>query len=112
MIDPPVKVGVIGCGAQGKNHLNVIRELPPETAIVSALCDLSPDRYRTQGRCGPRHAQLATSRDACARRTRLGDCRYNTKHPYADGSSGIGSRCRCALRKTVHEEFGGGNGGA
>ena len=46
MIDPPVKVGVIGCGAQGKNHLNVIRELPPETAIVSALCDLSPDRLQ------------------------------------------------------------------
>ncbi|MYE91270.1 Gfo/Idh/MocA family oxidoreductase [Candidatus Poribacteria bacterium] len=46
MIDPPVKVGVIGCGAQGKNHLNVIRELPPETAIVRAFCDLSPDRLQ------------------------------------------------------------------
>ena len=38
MIDPPVKVGVIGCGAQGKNHLRVIKELGMESAIVSAFC--------------------------------------------------------------------------
>ena len=46
MIDPPVKVGVIGCGAQGKNHLNVIKELGTETAVVSAFCDLSPERLQ------------------------------------------------------------------
>ena len=46
MINPPVKVGVIGCGAQGKNHLNVIKDLGTETAIVSAFCDLSPERLQ------------------------------------------------------------------
>lgn len=46
MIDSPVKVGVIGCGAQGKNHLNVIKELGTETAIVSAFCDLSLERLQ------------------------------------------------------------------
>ena len=46
MIDPPVKVGVIGCGAQGKNHLRVIKELGTEAAVVSALCDLSSERLQ------------------------------------------------------------------
>lgn len=46
MIDPPVKVGVIGCGSQGTNHLRVIKELGTETAVVSALCDLSPKRLQ------------------------------------------------------------------
>ena len=46
MIDPPVKVGVIGCGAQGKNHLRVIKELGAETAVVSAFCDLNPERLQ------------------------------------------------------------------
>ena len=46
MIEPPVTVGVIGCGAQGKNHLNVIKELGTEMAVVSALCDLSPERLQ------------------------------------------------------------------
>ena len=46
MIDPPVKVGVIGCGSQGKNHLSAIKELDTEIAIVSAFCDLSPERLQ------------------------------------------------------------------
>ena len=46
MIDPPIKVGVIGCGAQGKNHLRVIKELGAETAVVSAFCDLNPERLQ------------------------------------------------------------------
>ncbi len=46
MIDPPVNVGVIGCGAQGKNHLRVIKELGAETAVVSAVCDLNPERLQ------------------------------------------------------------------
>ena len=54
MIDPPVKVGVIGCGAQGKNHLNVIKELGTETAVVSALCDLSPERLQNAKEVWPR----------------------------------------------------------
>ena len=54
MIDPPVKVGVIGCGAQGKNHLNVIKELGTETVVVSALCDLSPERLQNAKAVWPR----------------------------------------------------------
>ena len=54
MIDPPVKVGVIGCGAQGKNHLNVIKQLGTETAVVSALCDLSPERLQNAKEVWPR----------------------------------------------------------
>lgn len=46
MIDPPIRVGVIGCGAQGQNHLRVIKELGTETAIVSAFCDLSSERLQ------------------------------------------------------------------
>ncbi len=46
MIDPPIRVGVIGCGAQGQNHLKVIKELGIETAVVSACCDLSPERLQ------------------------------------------------------------------
>ena len=46
MIDLPVKIGVIGCGAQGKNHLRVIKELGTATAVVSALCDLSSERLQ------------------------------------------------------------------
>ncbi len=46
MVESPVKVGVIGCGAQGSNHLNVIKELGTEMAVVSAFCDLSPERLQ------------------------------------------------------------------
>ena len=44
MINPPIRVGVIGCGAQGQNHLRVIKELGVEAAVVSAFCDLNPER--------------------------------------------------------------------
>ena len=54
MIDSPIRVGVIGCGAQGKNHLRVIKELGTETAIVSAFCDLNPDRLRDAKEMWPR----------------------------------------------------------
>ena len=47
MVSQPIQVGVIGCGAQGTNHLRVIKELGVETAVVSALCDLSPERLQT-----------------------------------------------------------------
>lgn len=46
MVNRPIQVGVIGCGAQGKNHLRVVKELGTETAVVSAFCDLSPDRLQ------------------------------------------------------------------
>ena len=47
MANQPVRVGVIGCGAQGKNHLRVIKELGTEIAVVSAFCDLSPERLES-----------------------------------------------------------------
>ena len=46
MTNRPVQVGVIGCGAQGKNHLQVIKELGEETAVVAVFCDLSPERLQ------------------------------------------------------------------
>ena len=46
MIDPPIRVGVIGCGAQGSNHLRVIKELGAETAVVRSFCDLNPERLQ------------------------------------------------------------------
>ena len=46
MISQPIQVGVIGCGAQGQNHLKVIKELGAETAVVSAFCDLNPERLQ------------------------------------------------------------------
>ena len=46
MASQPIQVGIIGCGAQGKNHLRVIKELGQETAIVSACCDFNPERLQ------------------------------------------------------------------
>lgn len=46
MESQPIQVGIIGCGAQGKNHLRVIKELGEETANVSACCDLNPERLQ------------------------------------------------------------------
>ena len=66
MIDPPVKVGVIGCGAQGKNHLSVIRELGIETAVVSAFCDLSPDRLQDAREMWPQALATNDSKEMLA----------------------------------------------
>ena len=46
MIDQPIHVGVIGCGAQGQNHLRIIRKLGTEVAVVSAFCDLNTERLQ------------------------------------------------------------------
>ena len=54
MKDQPIRVGVIGCGAQGQNHLRIIMELGAEVGVVRAFCDLSPDRLRNAKRLGPR----------------------------------------------------------
>lgn len=59
MIDLPVKVGVIGCGAQGQNHLRVIKELGAEIAVVSAFCDLNPERLQNTSKMWPQ--ALATN---------------------------------------------------
>ena len=107
MIDPPVKVGVIGCGAQGKNHLRVIKELGAETAVVSAFCDLNPERLQNAKEEWPQ-AQATDNvkfiaenglfpRDACARRTRLSNRCHNAEHPSADGTCGTRSGGGCAL---------------
>ncbi len=46
MLNRPIRVGVIGCGAQGNNHLRTIKELGAEAAVVSACCDLDPERLQ------------------------------------------------------------------
>lgn len=53
MINPPIRVGVIGCGAQGQNHLRVIKELGVEAAVVSAFCDLNPERLQNTSKMWP-----------------------------------------------------------
>ena len=54
MVSQPVRVGVIGCGAQGKNHLRVIQELGTEAAVVSAFCDLDPERLQNAREMWPK----------------------------------------------------------
>ena len=66
MISQPVRVGVIGCGAQGKNHLKVIKELGTETAVVSALCDLSPDRLQDAREMWPQALATNDSKEMLA----------------------------------------------
>ena len=44
MINSPLHVGVMGCGAQSNNHFRAIRELGAEKASVVAVCDLVEDR--------------------------------------------------------------------
>lgn len=53
MINRPIRVGVIGCGSQGQNHLKTIKELGAETAVVSAFCDLSPERLQNTSEIWP-----------------------------------------------------------
>lgn len=66
MTDPPVRVGVIGCGAQGKNHLGVIKELGAETAVVSAFCDLNPERLQNTSEMWPQARATDDSQEMLA----------------------------------------------
>ncbi|MSR83303.1 MAG: Gfo/Idh/MocA family oxidoreductase [Candidatus Latescibacteria bacterium] len=60
MMDRPVRVGVIGCGAQGQNHCRVIRELGESEAVVTAYCDLSEERLAKASQLWP---QARAARD-------------------------------------------------
>ena len=40
----PVRVGLIGCGAQARVHARAVGELGPETAEIAAVCDLDEER--------------------------------------------------------------------
>jgi predicted dehydrogenase len=53
MIDRPVRVGLIGCGAQARVHAGAVEGLGPEKAVVAALCDLDPKRLDALGQRWP-----------------------------------------------------------
>ncbi len=46
MSEGPVRVGIIGCGTQGRIHARIIEELGEAHAHVAALCDLDPERLQ------------------------------------------------------------------
>lgn len=60
MLDRAVRVGIIGCGAQGQNHCRVIRELGENEAVVAAYCDLSEERLAKASQLWP---QARAARD-------------------------------------------------
>lgn len=60
MMDRPVRVGVIGCGAQGQNHCRVIRELGESEAMVAADRDLSEESLAKASQLWP---QARAARD-------------------------------------------------
>ena len=39
-----IRIGVIGCGNQGQNHLRAIKELAPQAAEVSAISEVNEER--------------------------------------------------------------------
>jgi predicted dehydrogenase len=45
----PIAIGVIGCGFFAQNHLNAWRDLAPEGARLTAVCDLDPQKARAAG---------------------------------------------------------------
>lgn len=48
---PPVKCGVIGCGAWGRDIINTLGQLP--NAPITAICDTYPAYLRRAGRSAP-----------------------------------------------------------
>ena len=44
-----VRIGVIGCGFFAQNHLHSWRDLGPEGAVLSAVCDVDPAKAETAG---------------------------------------------------------------
>jgi len=46
MMDRPVRIGIIGCGAQANVHFRCIKALGPEKATISGLCDLDDERLK------------------------------------------------------------------
>ncbi len=43
----PVRIGIIGCGIMGTNHLKMLKE-QPENYQVTALCDVNPERFNSE----------------------------------------------------------------
>ena len=44
LMNGPIKIGVIGCGAQANVHFDAIEKIGAERATVSGLCDIDQDR--------------------------------------------------------------------
>lgn len=47
--DRPIRVGLVGCGAQGRVHLRALAALAPGQATVAGLCDLDAERLEQAG---------------------------------------------------------------
>lgn len=48
-LERPIRVGVVGCGAQGRVHLRALRAFAPGHATVAGLCDLDAERLEQAG---------------------------------------------------------------
>lgn len=59
-LDRPIRVGLVGCGTQGRVHLRALRELGPELVAVAGLCDLDEERL---GKAGDDWPAARRSRD-------------------------------------------------
>jgi predicted dehydrogenase len=59
-----VKVALLGCGKQGQNHMRALQALAPETAIVTALCDVNPARVNEAAALFPQAATFSDYRAA------------------------------------------------
>jgi D-apiose dehydrogenase len=46
---PPTRIAVIGCGFYAQNHLHSWRDLAPQSAALSAVCDLDAAKARAAG---------------------------------------------------------------
>lgn len=46
----PIKVGVLGCGFYAQNHLNSWRDLTPDGAVLTAVCDVDPAKAAAAGK--------------------------------------------------------------
>ncbi|MGB3328495.1 MAG: Gfo/Idh/MocA family oxidoreductase, partial [Thermomicrobiales bacterium] len=62
----PLRVAVLGCGAQGRNHLTAYAALPG--IEIAAICDLDPARRAATGETWgvPKSGQFADYRDLLA----------------------------------------------
>ncbi len=60
MANPPIRIGVIGCGTQANVHFRGIKAIGPERATVTALCDLDQERLQAASEQWP---QARTARD-------------------------------------------------
>lgn len=54
-----VKVALLGCGKQGQSHMRALQTIAPETAIVTALCDINPARLNEAAELFPEAATFS-----------------------------------------------------